>query len=414
MKEASRHQGIEASSRVAHRFSGGGAEDRLVAGVRRVAHLFRGGGVEDRVDSRTPRLKPWGTLSNKATRRVARVLVVVVTCALGVSARADSPADRFIAGLNNDPRMPADARELVRKTWSECQNCDREEFLAQGLAVLSAKFRAGLDAYDAEQYGDCAGIMNELRADENPFVAINAAVYEIKALVAMERLLEAGERVDRLLDGEQQSSSFALQAADPVATYSYFAPEIAFLRGFCLLADLRYDEASAAMTEFLDQYPDSSQRLTLAAKQMLAELQNRQPERIGEVVDLMHYSGRRLKTGDAGETVQTRQQRIIELLDKLIKDAEDQENNSNSSSSSGGSDSKGGQMPSTPMNQSKLPGGAAAEGSLRDRRRANPGEAWGSMPPAERERILQALRDNFPSRYRRLVEQYYEELAKKP
>ncbi len=37
-----------------------------------------------------------------------------------------------------------------------------------------------------------------------------------------------------------------------------------------------------------------------------------------------------------------------------------------------------------------------------------------SMPPAERERILQALRDSFPSRYRKLVEQYYEELAKKP
>ncbi len=36
------------------------------------------------------------------------------------------------------------------------------------------------------------------------------------------------------------------------------------------------------------------------------------------------------------------------------------------------------------------------------------------MPPAERERILQALRDNFPSRYRQLVEQYYEQLAKRP
>ena len=62
-----------------------------------------------------------------------------------------------------------------------------------------------------------------------------------------------------------------------------------------------------------------------------------------------------------------------------------------------------------------LPGGRFnEEGSMRAARRANPGEMWGSMPPAERERILQALRESFPSRYRQLVEQYYEELAKKP
>ncbi len=66
------------------------------------------------------------------------------------------------------------------------------------------------------------------------------------------------------------------------------------------------------------------------------------------------------------------------------------------------------------MQQSQLPGGSAREGPLRAGRRANPGEAWGDMPAAKRQRILQALRDSFPSRYRRLVEQYYEELAKKP
>jgi len=70
--------------------------------------------------------------------------------------------------------------------------------------------------------------------------------------------------------------------------------------------------------------------------------------------------------------------------------------------------------PSSPMEQSGLPGGNPSEGNLREMRRANPGEMWGEMPPGERERILQALRESFPSRYRKLVEQYYEELAKKP
>ena len=147
---------------------------------------------------------------------------------------------------------------------------------------------------------------------------------------------------------------------------------------------------------------------------MIAELQNRLPEQIGEVCDLMNYSARRLGHEDLGEPVQTRQQRIIELLDKLIEEAESQESSSSSSSGGSSGGGQGSQSPSNPMQQSQLPGGAAKEGALRARRRANPAEVWGTMPPAERQRILQALRDNFPSRYRQLVEQYYEELAKKP
>jgi predicted Fe-S protein YdhL (DUF1289 family) len=51
-------------------------------------------------------------------------------------------------------------------------------------------------------------------------------------------------------------------------------------------------------------------------------------------------------------------------------------------------------------------------GDLRQSVRARPGEEWGKMRPEERERVMQALRQSFPSRYRQLVEQYYRELAK--
>ncbi|MGB0717589.1 MAG: hypothetical protein ACPGXK_17050, partial [Phycisphaerae bacterium] len=109
--------------------------------------------------------------------------------------------------------------------------------------------------------------------------------------------------------------------------------------------------------------------------------------------------------------------RILELLDKLIEDAEKQEQQSQSSSSSGGGGGGGGDSgssPNSPMQDSNLPGGATpGTGPLRESRRASPGEAWGAMPPAQRKEILQALRDSFPGQYRRLVEQYYTELAKK-
>jgi len=345
-------------------------------------------------------------------------------------AGADTPADRFVASLDaqqlsldGDTKIPAEALDLIRSTWAKCDGCDGEEFMTQGLAVLSPVFREGLDAYDADDYERCAMTMRKLQSVSNPFISTNAAAYEIKALVAMERLVQAGQRIEALrgnggVDGRESARApdksgphSAHGSLGRLATYSYFAPEIDFLHGFCLLSDLQYDAAAEALTRFLETHGEVSQRLTIAATQMLAELANREDGRIGEVVDLMHYSRRRLHDGDTGDTLRERQDRIVGILDSLIDEAEQSEQSGEGSCKGGGSD--GGSL-NRPMQESRLPQGQGREESVLRARRANPGEAWGSMPPAQREQVLQALRDSFPSRYRRLVEQYYEELAKKP
>jgi hypothetical protein len=308
--------------------------------------------------------------------------------------------DRFIAYLEERQDIPADAAALIKQTWNACEDCDGNELLTQGLALLSTKFREGLDAYDAEKPEACIETMGSLAADENPFLAVHAAVYEIKALVDLERAPEALERLKALIAEE----------GERLRLHSYLAPEVDFLRGYCLVLDLQYDEGERAIRAFLEGHPDAPQRLRVAAEQMLGEIANRRTGGIGEVTDLMDYSGRRLLAGDSGESVQSRQEHIIELLDKLIKDAEDREQNS----PKGGSSNSRRRSPQAPMPESQLPPGTPRGGELREVRRANPGEVWGKMPPAERERILQAIRSSFPSRYRQLVEQYYEELAKKP
>lgn len=341
--------------------------------------------------------------------KLGKAVLILACCLLpGSITQAQQPADRFIASFNKSTSLPKQAADLMRQTWANCQDCDGEEFLTQGLALLSDRYRAGLDAYDDDRLEDCIGMMAELRQDENPFLAVNAAAYEIKALIAQEKLSLASTRIEQLL-------SPADQGERRLSTYSYFAPEMLFLRGFTLLSDLKHQEADASFRIFLEQYPLASQRLVLAAQQMLVEIGNYQPGAIAEVVDLMKFAGRRLSHGDPGETVRTRQIRIIEILDKLIEEAEEEEQSGGGSSSGGGGKgSKGGNSPSSPMQDSMLPGGQGKDGELSDRRKANPAEAWGAMPPAQRQRVLQAIKDHFPSRYRQLVEQYYEELAKKP
>lgn len=315
-----------------------------------------------------------------------------------------APADAFVQYVTTSGKLEPTAAALIKKTWSECNGCDPEEFLTQGLAVLSPGFRDGLDAYDNDRYAQAATIFGGLRSDADPFVSINAAAYRVKALVQDDRPVDALADLGGLFE-----------RGDDLANRSYLGVEMEFLYGYCLLSDLQYTKAAKALGDFLLRYPTASQRLTVEAQQMLAELQNRQPGAIGEVVDLMNYCGRRLEVADAGDVVQERQQRVVDMLDKMIQDAENQEQQSSDNDSGGsGSSGNGKQSPSNPLQESTLPGGAGGKGELRSARRASPGEMWGAMPPAERAKVMQALRDSFPSRYRQLVEQYYEELAKKP
>lgn len=342
--------------------------------------------------------------------QVATLTVVLLAAGTFAQSSGNTPADRFVELLPARNDMPAGAAELISTEWSKCQDCDGEEFLTQGLAVLSTEFREGLDAYDADRYAEAAARMGELAGIDDPFVSTNAAAYQIKAMVALDQMLEAGKRIADL-------------TSDPgrIEAYSYFAAEMAFLRGFCQLADLRYQDAAGSLEMFLTQHPDAPRRLTMAATQILAELANRSSQKMTDVVDLMQYSHRRLKNADGGEILQSRQKRILDLLDEMIEQAEEEEKKACDNPQQGGGQQQqqpGGQSgqptPSSPMEQSGLPGGNPNEGNLRELRRANPGDMWGEMPPGERQRILQALRESFPSRYRKLVEQYYEELAKKP
>ena len=132
---------------------------------------------------------------------------------------------------------PGTAAELIRTRWSKCDDCDGEEFLTQGLAVLSREFREGLDAYDADDYTGCARRMAALVSSTSPFISTNAAAYEIKSLIALDQMWEEAQRIEQLTDG----------GGKRLAAHSYFSSEMMFLEGYCLLADLKEDGAEEAV-----------------------------------------------------------------------------------------------------------------------------------------------------------------------
>lgn len=312
--------------------------------------------------------------------------------------------EAFLKHLEQSDSFAAEAKQFVSKEWKRRRDQDdAESFLAEALAVLSPRFRTGLDSYDDDDYAAAFRTMDALSSDQDPYLSANANVFAVKSLVEQDRLEEALERLEAFL-------------ADPTAVdlYTFYAAEMAYVRGYTQLQALRYDAASASLGQMLERYPDAPRRLVVTARQMLAELARREPRRLGDVADLMGFAGRRLGLSDTGQGVQGRQARAVELLDKLIEEAEANEQQGGGASSSSGGSPGGQQSPQSPMQESQLPSGGGSGMQLREKREARPGEAWGTMPPAEREKILQTLRDSFPSRYRQLVEQYFQELAKQP
>lgn len=315
-------------------------------------------------------------------------------------ARAESRFDvqRFVDSVSNVEYFDRQAREFVARTWLERKGeDDPEAFVSEALAVLSEPFRRGLEAFEQEEYESAHALMDGLSAAPDPYLISTAGYFSVRSLVQLSRLEDAQAAVERMT-----ARPFELEHFTP------YAADLAFLRAYCQLHNLHYDEAVTSLRRFAQQFPNAPARLALTAQQLLIELEGRQPGQVSDVADLMIYAGRRLGHADSGDRPQQRQAEAIALLDELIEEAENREKGG------GGSGGSGSRAPSNPMGRSQLPGGWTGKTQLGDLPQANPGDAWGAMPPAEREEILQSLQQRFPSRYRQLVEQYFEELATQP
>ena len=331
-------------------------------------------------------------------------------------APADAPGltttqivDRFIEHMRTSSAADETARQLIASQWQERRGGeDADAFLAEALAVVWPAFKDALDLYEDGEYEKAAGAMATLAEHDDPYLSANAGVFEARSLVEQKRIEAAQQRLAKLAAKELELRDHTLHAAD-----------MRFLIGYCQLHTLHYDDAIKTLETFAKDYPYASERLQVTAKQIVQELRRRQANGISDVADLMAYAGRRLGHGTSNEPVTSKQAKAVALLDELIKTAEEKECKGGGCKKCGGKGCKacggppkGNQQPSSPANQSKLSGGGSKIGQLRATV-ARPGEAWGRMPESERDRILQAVKKNFPARYRELVEQYYKQLARK-
>ncbi len=317
----------------------------------------------------------------------------------------------------------------VRRNYEErYRGRDDESFVPDALAVLYPDFRAAQDAFLGENYADAVRLAEPLLSDADPFLAANAGYIYARALVERGLL----EETERFLSGALGESETAMPTSAPtsaprsmpppvpsvqgaaggIAAYTPHAPELWFMLASAQAANLRFEDASRTLERLNADYPDASEAVRAGARQLALEIERRDRRPLATAAELMDYSGARLKVADATPPVRQRQQQVIDLLDRMIQEMQQQEQQQQQNQAAGGRGALNPRrMPSRPAEESRVAEGAAQVGQLHAAAKADPGKAWGKLPPAERDRILQSLRDRFPSRYRQLVEQYYRSLA---
>lgn len=342
-------------------------------------------------------------------QRRGLICLIAAVCAPALAWADDAAVrlgDAFVEHVRGLKDVGDDARAFVERTW---RNRDASEpadaFVPDALAVLYPSFRSVLAAFDDGRFAEAALGADALRTGADPFLAATAAYYHARSLVEEGRLEEAQTALRDATRGEPD----ALSQRTPYAAHLWY------LRGFCEASNLEFDAAGESLGRVLSAFPSAPEAVAVGARQLRLELERREVGTLDEVAGLMTYAGARLRVADGGERVRERQEEAIKRLDQMIQEEEQREKAGQCSSGGQGKgerQSRQAARPSRPRDQSEAPPSAGDPGmDLRGAQRATPGEMWGKLPPAEREKILQSLRERFPSRYRQLVEQYYRSLA---
>lgn len=316
-------------------------------------------------------------------------------------------AQRFLAHVDAQPRYDAAARKVIHEHWSATDADDATMFVAEALAVIEPRFRAGLEACEAEEHQACIRRMGALALTNDPYVSSYGALFAARSLVE-----------DLELEYAELLLSYQFREDFNLTEHCAGWPEMMFLLGYCRFHLYDIPGSVEVLERFLEDAPDAPEVLRQAASDLVESTSPPPRKSIGQVAMLMTGAGDMLDDGDVGREVQLSQAKAMAILDDMINKACNKEKKQCKGGKQGqcnGSkpgQAKGVQESAEAAKSSSVSGGDSGQGELNSTPRASPAEMWGKMRPQERAKILQSLQQDFPSRYRDLVEQYYEELGK--
>lgn len=210
------------------------------------------------------------------------------------------------------------------------------------------------------------------------------------------RLAEQGLYDEALPELEAMNESLAL---DPAAAL--------FFKAVCQHHLLKKEECLTNLKRLLDRPEGLPRRYLVVSQLMLSDIEPLEVDSLDEVARLMRDIERRLDLGRAGKKVRQTEEDVVAKLDKMIEELEEQQQQMQQQQQQQGG--QGSSSPSSPL-ESGQGGDVSGPGDV-DPRKLKDGGDWGNLPPKERQEALQQISNEFPSHYRRVIEEYFRKLA---
>jgi len=303
---------------------------------------------------------------------------------------------RFFATVEKDGSLPADLKADVLKLREAGLLGGEFDCIHQALLRLHPDYQRADALLQSERLGAAAERFGALRESTDEYVRAYATFRYGVAQMNRERYEEASEAFTAVLNDHRKLSGCDVDAA--------------FYLVVCLGQEREKEKAIAAANAFLKDYPDAPERYRMAMEQIKNELVQEWESPLYDLAGRMNHVARKIEGGETGEDTQVKQGEIVSIIDELIKRAEEREGQGQNGGGGSGPP-RGNQQSSDPAKQSSAPPGDSRVGDLRPTPKRNPGDQWGQMRDREREEVLQALKEQFPDRYRELLEQYNKALA---
>jgi len=286
--------------------------------------------------------------------------------------------------------------------------------MGTALAKLDKSFREGWTPFQAGKYDEAIQVWKD---------QLNPARDEMSYRIALTRWF-LGEAYYKA--GKKEEAIFEYRSLSKKMPKFFSPAAMAFYKAGKVFEELdRKIRATEEWSAFVDNYSTADSKLAEDVELKLKDWR-KQYSSLAGIIDnaadqMKVVKGDLIDELNSGKPTQKKQERIVSLLDDLILTLEEKEKEKDGGGGSGsGSGSGQGQgsgaasglgQPSSPASSSALPGGETTKpGALNSAAKINANDDWGRLPVRERERILNALKVQFPERYHEIVKEYLKAL----
>ena len=291
--------------------------------------------------------------------------------------------------------VEAQDKELVseaNRQWEEVMAAPSSsrplDAVLRVLFLGSAEVRQLVDSATADQWGDLDSVLSKIGTV--PVVDSNLRLFLGKTLIE----LGATEEAESVLEPCDESACI-----DPAA--------LVFYRAVCFHARLDKEPGLKAIDRLLDPASIVAERHRALARLMKQDLQDLDDNDLAKTAREMKNLQQKLQRGKSGQKTQEQERQILQKLDKMIEKLEQQQKQAQ-----GQGGQPAGNQPDSPADESRI-AGQRGPGEV-DRKPIGKSAGWGNLPEKARTEAKNLINRQFPSHYRRAVEEYLKKLAERP